>query len=259
MEVLLSSPAMPTAMDLLVERKPDRGSLRLAAVLFIAGIVVYAIAQVFHAGEFTTPTQGPDSPAVFAAYANSSIWTLVHACQFAAFILINFGLLALFSALNVRTGLLGNVNRFAAASAVAALALNGVLYAVDGVALKQAVDSWHSAPSSEQSTYYAVALGIRGVEWGMRSYENYAMGLSYFLIGIVIASSARIPRPIGYIMGFTGLAEISDGWMIGVFQHAGIIAPLAIVGNFVVIPSVLIGIALITITAFRMKRVELDK
>ena len=51
--------------------------------------------------------------------------------------LVVAGILALFFALNVSSGIRGVVNRFAAASAVAALALNGALYAVDGVALKE--------------------------------------------------------------------------------------------------------------------------
>ena len=40
---------------------------------------------------------------------------------------------------------------FGAISAGVALALAGVLYAVDGVALKQAVDAWVSAPAAEQA------------------------------------------------------------------------------------------------------------
>lgn len=95
------------------------------------------------------------------------------------------------------------------------ICLNGILYAVDGVALKQAVDAWVSAPASEQPAYFAVVQGIRGVEWGIRSYVLLATGLTLVLLAIVIISTRRIPRPIGYIMGFTGLAQIYGGYGYG--------------------------------------------
>lgn len=107
------------------------------------------------------------------------------------------------------------VNCFAAALAVAALALNGALYAVDGVALKQAVDAWMSAPTLQQSTYFAVVGGIRGIEWGLRSYVDFTTGLFLVLFGVVIASTMRIKRPIGYLMGLSGLAYIAQGFGYG--------------------------------------------
>ena len=184
----------------------DRKSLLFSAVLIIAGEVVYAVAQVFHAESGTT------APEVFTSYATSPIWTIVHEFQFAAYAMVLFGLLALFFALGVSSGIRGLLNRSAAASAVAALALNGVLYAVDGVALKQAVDAWVSAPASQQSAFYAVVQGIRGVEWGMRSYVGLATGLTLVLLAVVIVSTRRISRPIGYIMGLTGLVYIASGY-----------------------------------------------
>jgi hypothetical protein len=187
----------------------DRKSLLFSAVLLIVALVVSAVAQQFHAGSGATANE------VFTSYANSTSWTLVHEAQFASAALFVFGLLALFLALNVNSGILGVVNRCAAASAVASLALNGVLYAVDGVALKQAVDAWVSAPASEQPALFAVAQGIRGVEWGMRSYVNFSAGLSLVLFAIVIASTARIKRPIGYIMGLSGLAILAWGYSYG--------------------------------------------
>ena len=187
----------------------DRKLLRLSAILLIAGEVVYQVAEQFHPeGEITVND-------VFTAYANSPSWTLVHEAQFAGSAIVLFGMLALFFALNVNSGIRGVVSRFAAASAVAALALNGALYAVDGVALKQAVDAWMSAPASRQSMYFAVVQGIRGVEWGMRSYVDFTTGLTLALFGIVIASTARIPRLIGYIMGLSGLAYIAQGYGYG--------------------------------------------
>jgi hypothetical protein len=184
----------------------DRKLLLFSAVLLIAGEAVYQLAQQFH------PEGGITAEDVFTSYANSTSWTLIHEAQFAASAILIFGILVLFFALNVNSGIRGVVNRFAAASTVAALALNGALYAVDGVALKQAVDAWVSAPASEQSAFFAVVQGIRGVEWGLRSYVDFTSGLTLVLLAIVIASTGRIPRPIGYIMGLCGLAYIAQGY-----------------------------------------------
>ena len=42
--------------------------------------------------------------------------------------------------------------------------------AVDGVALKQAVNAWASAPVAEKAARFASAEAIRWIEWGARSY-----------------------------------------------------------------------------------------
>ena len=184
----------------------DRTLLRLSVVLLLAGEVVSQVAELFH------PEGGITVNDVFTSYATAPAWTLVHEAQFTGSALVLFGMLALYFALNVTSGIRGVVSRCAAASAIAALALNGALYAVDGVALKQAVDAWVSAPASQQSAFFAVVQGIRGVEWGLRSYVDFTTGLSLVLVAIVIASTARIKRPIGYIMGVSGLAYIAQGY-----------------------------------------------
>lgn len=187
----------------------DRTLLRLAAVLLIAGEVVYQVAEQFH------PEGGMTAKEVFTSYANAPLWTFVHGAQFVGSTLVIFGLLTLFFALNVNTGIRGMVNRCACALAVAALALNGALYAVDGVALKQAIDAWMSAPILQQPAYFAVVGGIRGVEWGLRSYVDYTTGLSLVLFGVVIASTSRIPRLIGYLVALSGLVYIAQGYGYG--------------------------------------------
>src|SRR4051812_14561100 len=62
------------------------------------------------------------------------------------------------------------VGRFVAVSVVVALALYGVLQAVDGVALKHAVDAWANAPEAQKAARFASAETVRWLEWGMNSY-----------------------------------------------------------------------------------------
>ncbi len=96
-----------------------------------------------------------------------------------------------------------------------ALALAGVRFAVDGVALKQAVDAWVSAPAAEQAARFASAEALRWLEWGTTSYQDFMLGLALVLFAIVIVWTARVPRPVGYLMGLSGLASLVLGWVIG--------------------------------------------
>jgi hypothetical protein len=185
--------------------------IRLSATLLFVGELFSLLVGLLHPAR-----ENPNNhSAVFAEYANSTNWTAVHLGQFVGMAIIIAGLLVLFFALNVHTGTPGWIGRFAAVSAVVALALYGVLQAVDGVALKQAVDAWASAPATEKAARFASAEVVRWLEWGTRSYQSFMFGLTLVLFGAVIAGTARIPRLIGYLMGLSGLAYLVQGWVLG--------------------------------------------
>ena len=86
---------------------------------------------------------------------------------------------------------------------------------MDGVALKQAVNVWASAPTAEKATSYANVLAIRWVEWGTTSYQDFVWGLTLVLFAAAIVGTAKITRPIGYLMGLSGLAWLVLGWLVG--------------------------------------------
>ena len=96
-----------------------------------------------------------------------------------------------------------------------ALALYGVVMAVDGVALKQAVNAWASAPDAEKAARFASAEAIRWIEWGARSYQNFALGLALLLLAAAVGRTAYFPRPIVYLMGLSGLTYLAQGWVAG--------------------------------------------
>jgi hypothetical protein len=185
-------------------------SLRLSATLLLVGQLLYIVVTQFHA-------DGPanNHATVFAEYARSGSWTAVHVGQFAAMAILLAGLLALFFALDAQTGTASWAGRFGAASAVAALALYGALQAVDGVANKQADVAWVSAPDAEKAARFASAEAVRWVEWGMRSYQNFALGLALLLFAAAVVRTAWIPRPIAYLMGVAGLTYLVQGWVVG--------------------------------------------
>lgn len=183
-----------------------RSSWRVGAVLVIVGEVLYAaVTPLWH------PGGSPDPIGEFGLYAGSHTWTLVHSLQFASVALIIFGLLALARGADADSGAPRLVTRFASASAVAALGVSGVLYAVDGVALKEAADTWVTAPPATQPMFLAVVEGIRGIEWGRRGYADYAAGLTGVLLAVALASSTQLPRALGYLLGVIGLLYIAHG------------------------------------------------
>jgi len=96
-----------------------------------------------------------------------------------------------------------------------ALALYVVVMAVDGVALKQAVNAWASAPDAEKATRFATAESIRWIEWGARSYQNLALGLALLLLAAAVGRTAWLPRPIAYLMALSGLFYLAQGWVAG--------------------------------------------
>jgi len=95
------------------------------------------------------------------------------------------------------------------------LALYGVLQAVDGVALKQAVNAWASAPKAEKAARFASAEAIRWLEWGVRSYQDFALGLALLQFAAVVVRTACVPRPIAYLMGLSGVTYLVQSWVAG--------------------------------------------
>jgi hypothetical protein len=147
----------------------DRTLLRLPATLLVVGELLSVLAGILHPGR-----EDPNNhSAAFTEYAASGSWTAVHLGQFAGMAIIIAGLLVLFLALNTHEGTPGWANRFGAIAAVVALALYAVLQAVDGVALKQAVDAWVRAPDAEKAGRFASAETVRWLEWAVRSYHSW--------------------------------------------------------------------------------------
>ena len=188
----------------------DRWSLRLSAMLLLAGQILYIVVTQFHA-------DGPanNHPVVFAEYASSRIWTAVHLSQFLCMAILLGGLFALYSAFDGEIGAARWTSRFGAVSAVVALALYGGLQAVDGVANKQADVAWANAVDVDKAARFASAEAIRWIEWGLRSYHDVALGLAFILFAAAIILSAFVPRSIGYLMGLTGFTYVVQGWVVG--------------------------------------------
>jgi len=67
--------------------------------------------------------------------------------------------------------------------------------------------------------------GLRWLEWGTTAYWSFVMGLALVLLGIVVAWTGRVPRPIGIFMGAAGLATIVTGWFTATSGFGGAAVP----------------------------------
>lgn len=224
----------------------DRKSLLLSAALIGGGIIALAVASAFH----PSGVDNNNHPAVFAQYAQSAGWTAIHLAEFAAMAISLAGLLVLFYALDQPDGLRRLVARIGTVSAGVALALTAVRLAVDGVVLKRAVDAWVSAPDPEKAARFASAETVRWIEEASSSYQSFMLGLTMILLAALIVGSARVPRPIGYLLALGGAGYLVVGWIDGI---AGL-APQGAIPTYVGQGSTLVVGIYLLVSAWRMPR-----
>jgi hypothetical protein len=128
------------------------------------------------------------------------------------------GLLALFYTITTNSesaGAGGGVARFGLAAAVLTAASLTMLQAVEGVALKWAVDEWAGAPAAEQEVAaFAAAEALRWTEYSLQSYSNILLGLTLILYGLAITLGTVYPRWLGWVAAGSGVAWIVHGLMV---------------------------------------------
>jgi hypothetical protein len=181
-----------------------------------------------------------DFLAVFREYAHSNIWTTVHLGEYFGFLLLLGGLVALYYSVSAKRGVGAGLAPFGLAAAVTAASSFTVLQAVDGIALKRAVDAWVSAPAAQQGAAFAAAEALRWTEIAMNALSFFLAGLTLFIFGLAIAFGRIYPRWTGLIAVVSGAALMYDGAVVVAYE------------GFV--PSVikLVGVLLLAVWAFVM-------
>jgi hypothetical protein len=152
-----------------------------------------------------------DSPAVFREYAGSQDWTWVHIGQFAGTLFIIVGLIALARSLSRQAGVAGALGVVGALTGVLVAAVFTVQMAVDGVALKAAVDTWAGAVGADQSAAFHVAESVRWTEKGLGGFFQMIEGVTLLSLGLSIALGHRYPRWLGWVGGLAGIAIMAGG------------------------------------------------
>jgi hypothetical protein len=151
-----------------------RPLFRIGSITFLAGMIITVSSTAIHPS-----TEEPANHLlVFVEYASDDSWIAVHIGQLVGVIMVFAGgFVALFRLLvlsvSIATHILAWIGLVLAIMTASAIA---VLQAVDGIALKRAVDSWVSAPPEEKAITFRVAEGIRFIEYATNSIFRILQG-----------------------------------------------------------------------------------
>jgi len=185
----------------------------MGSIAFLAGMAIFLVSTILHPGR-EDPT---NHPLVFAAYAEDELWIASHIGQFAVGMLaFAGGFVSLFWLLHTRSesGIASALAWMGLAATIAAGSALAVLQAVDGIALKMAVDSWYAVPAAdgeEKAIAFRVAEGIRWIEIAANSLFRILQGSVGVLFGVTILASGIFHRWIGALGVFAGVATIILG------------------------------------------------
>ena len=176
----------------------------LSAGLMVTGAVSNAVATF----ALLPPTKGADHEAVLTRYADSGAWVAGHLVQFAGILLGLAGLFVLARALRPEAP---HLAALAGAGAVATAATWAVAQAMDGVALKQALDAWVDAPPADEATRLGNAETVLWTGWGVRSLSYAVYGVTLVLLGVAVAVSRRFGAGIGSVAVAAGSLSLVIG------------------------------------------------
>ena len=217
----------------------DRPFLRMGSIAFLAGVAIVIVSTVLHPSR----EDPANHPLVFTQYANSDRWIAVHIGQFAGGIVVFAGGFGALYRLLVRSE--SNITSALAwlgfAVAIMTASTIAILQAVDGIALKRAVDSWVAAPVEEKTTTFRVAEGVRWIEIGTNSIFRILQGTVAALFGAAIVKSMLLSRWIGGAGVIVGAVTIVAGLEVAYigFAYTNI---LGLRGISMIIYSIWIGI-----------------
>jgi hypothetical protein len=160
----------------------QRPLLRLGSIAFLSGMIITVVSTAIHPS-----TEDPaNHPLVFAEYASDDSWIAIHIGQFAGVIMVFAGgFVALHRLLmQSETSMASILAWIGLALAIMTASAFAVLQAVDGIALKMAVDSWVAAPPEEKAITFRVAEGIRFIEYGTNSIFRILQGTVAVFFGV---------------------------------------------------------------------------
>lgn len=175
---------------------------RVGGISAIVGVVILLVATMLH----PMGAHPGDAPAAFAEYARDRFWIATHLGQLLGVVLIAAGWVAL--SWKLRAGRAGAWALLACLAAVAGVSLAGALQAVDGVALKFAVDRWSASAEGARAAAFEAAYAVRQVEVGLASLMGAFSGLTVLLYGVALMLSPVAPRWLGVFGALAGAATV---------------------------------------------------
>ena len=218
--------------------KSDRSLLRIAAVAVPIGIVSEILMEALHPSK----ADPNNSAAAFLEYAASNIWTIVHIGQFFAALLVALALVTLARSLARQSGVTGALAVIGGVTAILVAAVFAVQMAVDGVALKAAIDTWTNASQADKASAYQVAEGMRALEKGLSGFFHLINGTTLLALGLAIAFGRSYPRWLGWVGAVSGLGFLVGG-VVTAYTGFSSLAGTVLLGPTVLSAIFLLGAA----------------
>ena len=187
----------------------DRALFRLAGVLGVIGVALVVIMEGFLHPQKSHPNS---SAAAFREYAASDAFTSIHIGDFIGTLFIVLALVGLFRSVSDQGGWPRALATVGVVAAVLVAAVFSVQMAVDGVALKSAVDDWAAAPAAEKPAAFRVAEGIRDIEKGLSGIFQLANGVALVSFGLSVAVGSFPARWLGVVGALAGVGALLGGW-----------------------------------------------
>jgi hypothetical protein len=230
----------------------ERPMLRMGAVAFIAGLAIAVISTIIH--PTGTGEELMNNPFIFAVYAEDDLWIASHIGQFTGILLIYAGgfvaLFRLLSRSESGTAVASALAWFGLVTAIITASTFTILQAVDGIALKIAVDTWYAIPSSpetgagEQEGEKAIALrvaeGLRWTEWGVQAYYRMLQGAVALIFGVAIIKGTVLGKWIGAIGIAAGAVGIAAGVIVAYVGFSSVRDPIADLSTLILYPWIVI-------------------
>jgi hypothetical protein len=215
----------------------QRPLLRVGSIAFLVGVIIIIVSTAIHPSS--------EDPAnhllVFAEYASDDSWIAVHIGQFAGVIMVFAGgFVALYCLLVQSESSMASILAWIGlALAIMTASAFAALQAVDGIALKMAVDSWVAAPPEEKAITFRVAEGIRFIEYGTNSIFRILQGTVAVIFGVAIVKSKLLSKWICGTGVVIGAVTIYAGLEVAYLGFGGL---TSIIGISMIIYFIWIGI-----------------
>jgi hypothetical protein len=180
----------------------DRAVLRIRPVSGVTGIAVQVAVGFLH------PSHADPNNSVhaFEEYPHSTTWTDVHIGQFLGRFLIALSLIALARVLARQRGVPGGLAILGAVTAVMLATGFAVQMAVDGVALRSAIQTWASATGAGKASAFEVAQGIRVLDKALSAFFHLSNGFALLTLGLSVGLGHLYARWLGWVGVLAGLA-----------------------------------------------------
>jgi hypothetical protein len=186
----------------------ERLLLKFGAISAVLGAVLAIIGNVVHP---RTPASSLGDPEAFLRLiAGSPLWVTAHVGLILGSLLFLGGLVALTYSLSAEEG--SGLARLGLAGALVGSAMNFVVLALDGIAMKEVAESWASASGAEKGAALHAGAALYYLDFAL--FDVFVLtffGVTFILYGLAVSAGNAYPRWLGWVAVFGGLGATLVG------------------------------------------------